>query len=138
MNARKEEPLVWMANRQDRDRLREPPAELGKVTISGSSAGVALEGERRKVTLCGPGGYHWAPARGDTVLVVKSGPEERPCIAGAVEEADLAPGEVYLSVAPDAGIRLKPDGTVALQGAFRLEGSLEVTGSLRVNGREVE
>lgn len=129
---------MWMANRQARDLLREPPAELGKVTISGTQAGVALEGERRRVALCGPGGYHWTPARGDTVLVVKSGREEAPCIAGVVEETQPEPGEVYLSVASGAGIRLKPDGTIELRGTFRLDGTLEVSGGLTVNGREVE
>lgn len=43
---------------------------------------MALAGERRDVALCLPGGYHWTPKRGDTVLVVKGGAEGAPCIVG--------------------------------------------------------
>ena len=44
---------------------------------------------------------------------------------GVRQEEDLEPGEVFLSVAEGAGIRLKPDGTIAL------------TGKITVNGQEV-
>ena len=54
---------MWMTNRQVREELTEPAAELGQVTLSGGGA-VALAGERRNVTLCLPGGYHWTPRRG--------------------------------------------------------------------------
>lgn len=116
---------MFLADRQTREVLQEPAAELGQVTVSGEKTGVALAGERRNVTRCGPGGYHWAPARGDTVLVIKCGPEQAPCVAGQVDGADLEPGEVFLSVASGAGIRLKPDGRV------------QITGTVTVNGKEV-
>ena len=128
---------MWMTNRQEREALGEPAAELGQVTLSGPGTGVALAGERRGVTLCGPGGYHWAPSQGDTVLVVKSGPEQAPCIAGAANHQAVQPGEVYLSAAPGAGILLRPDGTIQLKGTLRLTGTLTVQGGLTVNGREV-
>ena len=74
---------MWMTEQQ-RQTICEPAAELGLVTLSGGPTGVALAGERRGVALCLPGGYHWTPARGDTVLVIKSGPEQTPCVTGRV------------------------------------------------------
>ena len=123
---------MWMTDRQVREDLREPAAELGQVTLSGASAGVALEGERRNVTLCLPGGYHWMPRRGDTVLVIKSGPDCAPCVAGqATEDRGLTPGEAVLSVAEGTSIRLKAEGGIEITGA------VELTGSLTINGRAV-
>lgn len=113
---------MWMAERPAAP-LAEPAAELGQVTLDGG-AGVALAGERRGVPVCAPGGYRWTPARGDTVLVVKTGPEAAPCVAGQLQP-EGEPGEVYISVADGAGIRLRPDGTVA------------ITGRVTINGEEV-
>ena len=116
---------MWMARPGGQSLLEEPAAQTGQVTLAGTPAGVGLEGERRDLPLFGPGGYHWAPRRGDQVLVVKTGPEEAPALVGVRQEEDLEPGEVWLSVAEGAGIRLKPDGTIAL------------TGKITVNGQEV-
>lgn len=122
---------MWMTDRQVREDLGEPAAELGQVTLSGG-AGVTLEGERRNVTLCLPGGYHWTPRRGETVLVIKSGPDCAPCVAGlASSDRGLTPGEAVLSVAEGTAIRLKA------QGGIEITGAVELTGSLTVNGREV-
>lgn len=122
---------MWMADRQNI--LPEESAQLGQVTLAGASTGVALAGERRNVVLCAPGGYRWTPERGDTVLVIKSGAEQTGCVAGAIcpEEEAPEPGEVYLSVAKGAGIRLKKNGRI------EIEGDLRITGSLTVNGRQV-
>ena len=131
---------MWMTNRQEQEALKEPAAELGQVTLSGAGTGVALAGERRNITLCGPGGYHWAPVQGDTVLVVKSGPEQAPCITGVAEETEamaLEPGEVCLSAALGSGLHLRPDGTILLEGPVQLTGTLAIQGTLTVNGREV-
>lgn len=119
---------MWMAKPQGSQTLGEPGAELGQVTLSGAPVGVALAGERRNVVVCLPGGYHWVPAWGDTVLVVKSGAEEAPCVVGKPLEDEVQPGEVWISVAPAAGIRLKEDGSVLLTGQVQVEGSLEVNG----------
>lgn len=116
---------MWMASQQGRELLAEPAAELGQVTLSGPAPGVALAGERRNVTVCAPGGYRWAPAQGDTVLVIKCGAEQAPCLAGTVQENDLEPGEICLSAASGAEIRLTPDGEIRL------------TGRVTVNGQEV-
>lgn len=123
---------MWMARGQKEERLQEPGAELGQVTLAGAPVGVALAGERRNVTLCLPGGYHWAPRQGEAVLVIKSGPEGAPCVVGAPEADPAAPGEVWLSVAQGVGVRLTADGRIQLQGP------VEVTGTLKVNGQEVE
>jgi len=123
---------MWMTDRQVREDLREAPAELGLVTVSGAGTGVGLAGERRNVTLCLPGGYHWTPRQGETVLVVKSGPDLAPCLTGrAGEPEDLVPGEVVLSVAAGTALRLKAGGGI------EVTGDVSLTGSLTVNGRAV-
>lgn len=119
---------MWMARGQQETRLQEPGAELGEVTLSGDTVGVSLAGERRRVQVCLPGGYHWVPDRGETVLVVKSGPEEAPCVVGGPVEEGVRPGEVWISVAPGAGIRLTKEGTIQLQGRVEVEGSLWLQG----------
>lgn len=117
---------MWMARRQEENQYQAAVAELGEVTLSGTPAGVVLAGERRNVTVLAPGGYQWSPALGETVLVLRTGQEGAPCAVGQVrEESGLEPGEVYLSVAEGAGIKLKADGTIAL------------TGTITINGKEV-
>lgn len=117
--------------------MQESSAEWGEVTLSGTQTGVALDGERRNVRVCLPGGYHWTPSCGDAVLVVKSGAEQAPCLVGVAEEnaAPPAAGEVYLSVADGAGIRLKKDGTIVLEGAVKIVGSLTLNGEVVYGGR---
>lgn len=123
---------MWMTNRQAQEKLQEPAAELGQVTLGNGGTGVALAGERRNITICLPGGYHWTPRRGETVLVVKSGPDQAPCVVGSSRDGQsLSPGEVYLSVADGAGIRLKTSGEIVICG------DVTVTGNLTVNGKEV-
>ena len=124
---------MWMADRQAGQAMEESSAQLGQVTLAGASTGVALTGERRNVVLCAPGGYRWTPELGDTVLVIKSGAEQTGCVTGEIcpEEEAPEPGEVYLSVAKGAGIRLRKNGRI------ELEGDVRVTGSLTVNGKQV-
>lgn len=113
---------MWVSERTCGVPVGEPGAEIGIVTIGGSPAGVNLGGERRWLSLCTPGGYHWRPAPGDRVLVLKAGGEqESPFILG-VEQADgRTPGEVGLT-GPACALRL--DGT-----GIRLEGQVWI-GSL--------
>lgn len=98
----------------------------GPVTIPGGRVGAWLEAERREVAVYAPGGYHWAPASGDKILVLKAGERgEEPCAVGtAAEDAGLEPGEVLITTGKSA-IRLGLDGKV------------EVTGTLTVNGAPV-
>ena len=116
---------MWMAKPRGQDLLEEPAAQAGTVTLEGAAPGVGLEGEKRNVTLYGPGGYRWAPRQGDQVLVIKTGPEEAPAGVGVRLEEGLEPGEVWITASAGTGIRLKPDGTIAL------------TGKVTVNGQEV-
>lgn len=113
---------MWITKDRRQQTLTEPGAELGLMTLGGENAGVALAGERRNLTLCTPFGYHWAPARGDTVLVIKSGPEGAPCVVGQTDQSRTNPGEVYLSVAEGAGIRLTADGGVVITGNVTVNG----------------
>lgn len=98
-------------------------ALTGPVTLPGERAGAWLEGERRALTVYAPGGYHWVPALGDEVLVLKTGERgEKPCAVGVSAGGQgLLPGEVLIT-AGGAAIKLGLNGTVA------------VTGSLTVNG----
>ena len=94
---------MWMARGQQETRLQEPGAEWGEVTLSGDTVGVSLAGERRRVRVCLPGGYHWVPDRGETVLVVKSGPEEAPCVVGGQVEESIRPGGARRGDSADEG-----------------------------------
>lgn len=122
---------MWMARQQGQELLQESAADCGQVTVDGPELAVALAGERRQVGRWLPGGYHWSPRRGDTVLVVKSGAEGSPCLVGTLDEAALEPGEVVLSTVQGTGIHLKPDGRILLRG------TVEIEGTLTVNGQEV-
>ena len=121
---------MWLSQRREASG-EEPAAELGQVTLPGAPAGVALAGERRDVPLCLPGGYHWTPQRGDTVLVVKGGAEGAPYVLGTPAEQKAPAGEVFLSVREGVGLRLTADGRICLVGP------VEVSGRLTVNGEEV-
>lgn len=118
---------MWLSRQRQVPR-RGGDALTGPVTVPGDPAGAWLEGERRGVAVYAPGGYHWVPAAGQEVLVLKAGGEgEKPCALGAAQDSGalgLRPGEVALTVGK-AAVRLT------------LEGSVEVTGLLKVNGTVV-
>lgn len=117
---------MWLAQQQRR-RSKDGGSQVGTVTLGGDPTGVCLDGERRDLPVFAPGGYIWRPARGDQVLVLKTGADgEAPCVAGARCNGTyaVAEGEVLL-YSGGASIRLSTDGTVS------------VTGKLQVNGKEV-
>lgn len=119
---------MWTSERNRNLPLREAAAEIGNVTLGGDPAGVSLGGERRWLTVYGPGGYCWRPTAGDKVLVLKAGAEgESPCVLGTVQEpegdAPLRPGEV----------RLKGGGSAIHLGQDRLE----LSGQLYLNGQSL-
>lgn len=117
---------MWLSNPRPVPPAEEP-AEVGMVTVGGSPAGVYLAGERRNVPLFVPGGYHWRPAPGQEVLVIKTGGEKAPCLVGQEEEKtamDLGPGEILISAHPEAGILLRPDGTIRLFGVIMHNGGV--------------
>lgn len=117
---------MWTSERNRNLPLREAAAEIGTVTLGGDPAGVSLGGERRWLTVYGPGGYSWRPTAGDKVLVLKAGGEgETPCILGTTQKGDsLKPGEVRLS-GGDSGLHLG-------------QGRLNLSGRVYVNGRPLE
>jgi len=113
---------MWTSERNRNLPAREAAAELGSVTLGGDPAGVSLGGERRWLTVYGPGGYTWRPTAGDRVLVLKAGAEgESPCILGTTQgTAGLKPGEVRLD-GGSSSIHLGQD-------------RLELSGTLYING----
>ena len=120
---------MWMAKRgpvpQDGT-----AAEVGTVTVGGTTAAVALGGERRAVAVYAPGGYHWTPARGDEVLVLKSGAEGAPCVVGRAEDDPPQAGAVRLSVCEGTSLVLRPDGGIVLTGEVTVTGRLTVNGTV--------
>lgn len=113
---------MFLSKRESQGKTR-GTALTGPVTLPGEAAGAWLEGERRALTVYAPGGYHWVPALGDEVLVLKAGERgESPCAVGTLAGGQgLRPGEVLIT-AGVASIKLGLDGQVA------------VTGNLTVNG----
>ena len=116
---------MWMAKRE-RKNAAPVGALTGPVTVPGDPAGAWLEGERRGVAVYAPGGYHWVPAAGDEVLVLKAGGSgEKPCALGvpAAGEFGLKPGEVLIS-AGKCSVRLGLNGQVAVTGLFTVNGTV--------------
>ena len=113
---------MFLSKRESQSKTK-ATALTGPVTLPGETAGAWLEGERRALTVYAPGGYHWVPALGDEVLVLKTGERgENPCAVGVSAGGQgLRPGEVLIT-AGVASIKLGLDGQVA------------ITGSLTVNG----
>ena len=119
---------MWTSERRRGFPAGEAAAELGTVTLGGDPAGVSLGGERRWLTVYGPGGYCWRPTAGDKVLVLKAGAEgESPCILGTVQDAEgdapLGPGEVQIK-GGESTIRLGQE-------------RLELSGQVFVNGQSL-
>ena len=106
-------------------RRKEPEeaAEMGVVTISGDPAAVETRGEVRNLPVLSPGGYVWAPNRGEQVLVIKGGPGgEEACVVGRVQDgAALLPGEVLLYCG-EASLKLDREGRVFLNGELFING----------------
>ena len=106
---------------------------MGTVTLGGDPAGVCLDGERRDLPVFAPGGYVWRPARGDQVLVLKTGAEgEAPCVAGALcgDDREVSPGEVLI-YSGGSTVRLN-GGNITISG-----GIVNLTGRVLVNGKIV-
>ena len=119
---------MWISRRDRPDVKREALAEDGQVTIE-DRVGVYAEGERRNLTVYGPGGYFWRPGVGQQVLVLKLGQQgEQPCVAGAeLAETEWTPGEVML-YSDGASITLRNNGRVEIRGKVHISGDLYVNG----------
>ena len=115
---------MWLS-RRERRQSRYGGALTGPVTVSGRDVGAWLEGEGRGVAVYAPGGYHWAPAPGQEVLVLKTGERgEQPCAVGVADRSGLKPGEVLIT-----------GGKCSL--LLGLNGTITVSGQLVVNGTQV-
>ena len=115
---------MWLS-RRERRQSRYGGALTGPVTVSGRDVGAWLEGERRGAAVYAPGGYHWAPAPGQEVLVLKTGERgEQPCAVGVADRSGLKPGEVLIT-----------GGKCSL--LLGLNGTITVSGQLVVNGTQV-
>lgn len=119
---------MWLAKQQKRE-TEEPAGRVGQVTLGGETPAVELDSERRGLEVYAPGGYHWRPAPGQRVLVLKA--DGAPCIAGAPAAGGVQPGEVELESAGGAKLRLDNQGSVTLTG------NAAVTGTLTVGGVEL-
>ena len=132
---------MWTSERNRNLPLREAAAEIGTVTLGGDPAGVSLGGERRWLTVYGPGGYSWRPTAGDKVLVLKAGAEgESPCVLGTVQGTEeLRPGEVRLAGGENA-VYLSQDGLKLTGGESGLtlkQKRADLTGELYINGESL-
>ena len=133
---------MWTSERNRNLPVREASAEVGTVTLGGDPAGVSLGGERRWLSVYGPGGYSWRPTSGDKVMVLKAGAEgESPCILGTTQNADdLKPGEVRLS-GVDCNLFLghgQVEMTGGKGGLCLDQNGLEVSGGLSIDGQPLE
>ena len=102
-------------------------AALAQVSYSlkGGGWGAVADQEYRYRPLIAPGGYHWAPAPGQEVLVLKTGERgEQPCAVGVADRSGLKPGEVLIT-----------GGKCSL--LLGLNGTITVSGQLVVNGTQV-
>lgn len=101
----------------------EETVELGTVTIGGDPAAVETRGEVRDLPVISPGGFLWAPSRGEQVLVIKGGPGgEEQCVAGRVQDGSgLWPGEILLYCGK-ASIKLDREGQISLNGKLFING----------------
>ncbi len=123
---------MWLSQQRRDLTRRENTVETGPVTLSGDPAGVYLSGERRSVSVYSPGGYQWAPAPGQEVLVLKAGADgESPCTVGARQKDTPQPGEVRLSSADQrVQIHLTQNGRLELRGSLIING-LQLTELIR-------
>lgn len=120
---------MWMAERDRRRTVGEGGSQVGEVTLGGDPAGVCLDGERRDLPVFGPGGYIWRPARGDEVLVIKTGENgEAPCVAGKRGQSawNLSEGEVII-YGGGATISLRQGGLISLSGTVLVNGKPVMT-----------
>lgn len=114
---------MWTSDRSRKRLVGESAADLGLVTLAEEQAGIYMEGERRWAQVYSPGGYHWRPALGEKVLVLKAGGEgENLCVIGRKQPEGLKPGEVLVqSGSGKAALRLL-DREVDLEGDVTVNG----------------
>lgn len=121
---------MWLSKMSARAlSVHESAAEIGSVTIGGSSPGVKTDSEKREVLVCMPGGYRWTPKVGGQVLLIKTDEGER-AILGTLDGSE--PEELHIA-AGGAEIELKA-GKVTVTGDLVLDGDLTVSGNAAIGG----
>ncbi|MEG0321902.1 MAG: hypothetical protein RR606_06885 [Oscillospiraceae bacterium] len=124
---------MFLAENARRGKGVPPGTALGPVTLEGNAVAAYLEGERRNLPVFSPGGYRWAPAVSQNVLVLGTEDEGgTPCVVG-VQQGDtpaLAPGEVRISSAGGAAISFNNSGVVRLTGNIIANGEVLLTKSV--------
>lgn len=118
---------MWLSEKAaEGAREAEPGAEIGLVTSGGVRPSVMLGGEMRRLETASPGGFYWAPARGEQVLVTRCGDEL--FVTGALGQApELSAGEVCVKNG-GACMRLFADGRIELCGTVNVKGMLLLNG----------
>ena len=122
---------MWLAKQAAlSDRERQGAVTTGEVTISGESPGAKAAGELRELELAAPEGICWKPRAGQQMLLLHAddGSELAAGVLGQAAPADLAPGELLLTSAGGAVLRLKNDGSIRITGALYINGMPYVPG----------
>lgn len=122
---------MWLAKQAAlSDRERQGAVTTGEVTISGGSPGAKADGELRGLELAAPEGVYWKPRAGQQMLLLHAddGSELAAGVLGQAAPADLAPGELLLTSAGGAVLRLKNDGSIRITGALYINGMPYVPG----------
>lgn len=104
-------------------------AEVGNISIGGSSLAVVTQSEQRNLKMALQSGYYWCPNVGDKVLVITSEDGE-PIVIGAIPTTtpSLSSGELLIS-GNGASVRLSTSGNITLTGS-----RISIDGSLVING----
>jgi len=115
--------MTWLSEKISREQSALPEAELGVVSMGGAEPAVVTDGELRQTSLLSPGGYDWAPAPDEAVVVLRGEPN---CVAGRLQTGTaLEPGDVRIRA-----------GTASI--LLRKNGSIELTGAVTVNGKRLK
>jgi phage gp45-like len=122
---------MWLSERMARAETESKScAGIAEITIGGAAAAAYSDGESRNLPVVSAGGVLWRPAAGQKVLVIECGDGAR-VVAGAVQAGlptDLADGEVCVTAASGASIRLKNSGEIIISGNVDVMGTLSVGG----------
>ena len=103
---------MWLSKQVAQSAAEEPSAAMGVVSVAGASPAVVTDGERRRMKVAAPWGYHWRPAVGQPVVVLRG---EDDCILGTVQEPSAGAGEILITNGA-ASLLLTADGRVLING----------------------
>ncbi len=112
---------MWIGKQVAQTREKEADAQVGVVTVGGTSPAVTTDGERRQLQVACPGGFWWRPSSEDSVLVVDG------AVAGCFADCPmtLSAGEIYVS-----------GGGSSIY--FQSSGRVDITGTIYINGTKWE